>query len=554
MSETDHCVVAGCTISHTGNWNGSGIVISGTNNLATGNEVSYVGASGISLSGGDRLTLKPANNVADNNHIHHPGVIQKNGPGVGIGGVGNKVTHNHIHHTPRMAVQFSGNNLAIEYNHMHHTVLETQDGGAVYTGGRDWISSRGTTLKYNFIHDTIGVGQSSQGLKHPHFTWGIYMDDNAGGLDIEGNIVARSARGSIHLHNGRDHIIRNNIFLDGGERQVEYGGWSANHPYFQNHIKTMIEGWEKVKDQPEWKKLRNMDFDPRNAVRPDGTIMSGNIATKNIIAWKDASIRYADLRQATPAYNTFDENLVWNGGKEINTAVLLAGEVIGSELLGTDALFAATAAGKTPPGWGWNHKPRKDLKLFIDEEKALHVEAATSEDPKNAKVAVHSPSLPVKTGGAYRAKMKIKGSEPGMRISLAYAIFSAGNGYWQTDASGFTLTTNWQEIEVPGAMLKEGDTKWKPWMTKFFLRADLADSKEEVLIKDLTLHEAKPLDGWKSWQSQGFDQHSIVADPLFENWEKDNYRLKKDSPAFKLGFEQIPVDKIGQYDSEFRVK
>lgn len=554
LSETDHCTVAGCTISHVGNWSGSGITVSGTNNLVTGNEVSYVGATGISVAGGDRLTLKPANNVADNNHVHHPGVIQKNGPGLGLSGVGNKMTHNYVHHTPRMAIQFSGNNLAIEYNHFHHTVLETQDGGAVYTGGRDWISSRGTTLKYNFIHDTIGVGQGSEGLKHPHFTWGIYMDDNAGGLDIVGNIVARSARAAIHLHNGRDHIIRNNIFVEGGERQVEYSGWSGNHPFFKNHIAQMIEGWDKVKDQPEWKKLRNMDFDPRNSVRPDGTIMSGNIATKNIIAWKDASVRYADLKQASPEYNTFDENLVWNGGKEIDTSVILTGKDVGEEMLNAAEAFGAATDGKPPKGWGWNHKPRKDLKLFADAEKVLHIEAATSEDPKNAKVSVYSPHLPAKAGAAYRTRMKIKGTEPGMRLSFSYAMFSAGNGYWQTDAKGVTLTTEWQEFELPGAMLRETDTKWKPWMKKFFLRADLADSKGEVLIKDLTIHEAEVLDGWQSWQQVGWDKHSVIADPLFEDWEKDDYRLKPESPAFKLGFEKIPVEKIGQYPSEFRAK
>jgi hypothetical protein len=234
--------------------------------------------------------------------------------------------------------------------------------------------------------------------------------------------------------------------------------------------------------------------------------------------------------------------------------VILTGKDTGPELLDAGVAFAAATDGKPPKGWGWNHKPRKDLKLFADADKVLHIEAATSEDPKNAKVSTYSPHLPVKAGAAYRTRMKIKGTEPGMRLSFAYAIFSNGNGYWQTDAKGFTLTTEWQEIEVAGAMLKENDTKWKPWMKTFFLRADLADSKGEVLIKDLTVHEAEALDGWESWKAQGWDQHSIIADPLFENWEKDDYRLKKDSPAFKLGFQQIPVGKIGQYDSEFRVK
>ena len=150
--------------------------------------------------------------------------------------------------------------------------------------------------------------------------------------------------------------------------------------------------------------------------------------------------------------------------------------------------------------------------------------------------------------------MKVKGTLPGMRAGFSYAMFSAGNGYWQSDSKGVTLTTDWQEVEVTGAMLRENDPKWKPWMKTFFLRTDLSDEKGEVLIKDLTIHEAEALDGWKSWQAQGWDKQSIIADPMFENWEKDDYRLKKESPAFKLGFQQIPVEKIGQYQSGLRAK
>jgi hypothetical protein len=86
------------------------------------------------------------------------------------------------------------------------------------------------------------------------------------------------------------------------------------------------------------------------------------------------------------------------------------------------------------------------------------------------------------------------------------------------------------------------------------LRTDLADDKGEVLIKDLTIHEAEALNSWDSWLSEGWDKKSVIADPQFVNWEKDDYRLKPESPAFKLGFVPIPVEKIGQYDSELRAK
>ena len=47
-------------------------------------------------------------------------------------------------------------------------------------------------------------------------------------------------------------------------------------------------------------------------------------------------------------------------------------------------------------------------------------------------------------------------------------------------------------------------------------------------------------------------QHSLIADPLFVNAAQDDYRLQPNSPAFKLGFQPIPVEKIGPYKDELR--
>jgi len=49
------------------------------------------------------------------------------------------------------------------------------------------------------------------------------------------------------------------------------------------------------------------------------------------------------------------------------------------------------------------------------------------------------------------------------------------------------------------------------------------------------------------WQSKGRDQHSIIADPLFVDPEKFDFRLKPESPALKLGFKPIDLSKTGLY-------
>ncbi|MGB9718454.1 MAG: right-handed parallel beta-helix repeat-containing protein [Thermoproteota archaeon] len=41
---------------------------------------------------------------------------------------------------------------------------------------------------------------------------------------------------------------------------------------------------------------------------------------------------------------------------------------------------------------------------------------------------------------------------------------------------------------------------------------------------------------WEEWRRHGMDINSLIADPLFIAPDKDDFRLKPDSPAFKLGF------------------
>ena len=44
----------------------------------------------------------------------------------------------------------------------------------------------------------------------------------------------------------------------------------------------------------------------------------------------------------------------------------------------------------------------------------------------------------------------------------------------------------------------------------------------------------------------------IDTDPGFVNASKEDFRLKNNSPAYKLGFKKIPFEKIGLYKDKFR--
>ncbi len=50
---------------------------------------------------------------------------------------------------------------------------------------------------------------------------------------------------------------------------------------------------------------------------------------------------------------------------------------------------------------------------------------------------------------------------------------------------------------------------------------------------------------WERWRQWGFDKHSRIADPLFFDVEKEDFRLKPNSPALELGIRPIDVARIG---------
>lgn len=52
----------------------------------------------------------------------------------------------------------------------------------------------------------------------------------------------------------------------------------------------------------------------------------------------------------------------------------------------------------------------------------------------------------------------------------------------------------------------------------------------------------------EEWQKLGFDQHSVFADPLFVNPENYDFRVRPESPALKLGFNNFEMGKWGLTD------
>ena len=348
LDKTTNCLVAGCTIRNAGDFGGGGVSVKGSSNGVVGNDISETGTHGVVLAGGDKVALVEAGNYADNNSIHHTGVYFKQGVGIDLTGCGNRATHNLIHHEPRFAIQAYGTKHLLEYNHLHDLSLETEDTGAVYTSGRDWIGSRGIVIRYNFIHDVPGFSQVNasaepgkpRSWRKGAYAGGIYLDDNSGGVDVIGNVVARCPRSCLQLHDARDTVVQNNIFIEGGDYGVDYGGWTTDVHYWKDFYPAMMSNWQAVKDLPVWQGMRNIAHSPDDVVQTNGMVMTYNQFFQNIVVEKGSRSTLYRRSKVPLDKNPTDFNLVWQGGAD--ACVLLNPKLPGatSNVLPWDAWVA----------------------------------------------------------------------------------------------------------------------------------------------------------------------------------------------------------------------
>jgi hypothetical protein len=266
------CLVAGCTIRNVGT--DAVTIDGGTRHGVAGCEVSNTGDSGIKAAGGDRKALTRADHFIHNNHIHHVGRWSKcYVPAIGANGVGIRVSNNLIHDHPHCAILFGGNEHTFEFNEIHHVALETGDVGAIYVG-RDW-TYLGNVIRHNYIHHTGGVGMGSMG---------VYLDDNAGGVTIYGNVFWKVQRAAF-LGGGRHSTVANNVFVDCNPAiQMDGRGLDKKPVWHDQVYKTMKKGLEAMNyRQPPYStrypELLELDkyLAADNGVPPEGNKVVNNI-------------------------------------------------------------------------------------------------------------------------------------------------------------------------------------------------------------------------------------------------------------------------------------
>jgi hypothetical protein len=581
LKDCTGCKISAGTIRNVGDamdlkensiyFQGSGVtVLGGSNNGIIGNDIYDTGSYGIFLGGGsgilgeeffdeskkddtDTLDLTLGGNYAENNVIHHVGLVDRKAKGIELIGAGNRVSHNLIYHIPQSGIYAWGSKHTIEYNHIHHTCLEAEDTGAIGGGNIDWLSWHGLAIRYNYIHDTIGFGfnEETGTWSSPHFTWALYPDWATTGAEIVGNILVRAPRELIHLHCGRGNRIENNILIDGGDGQIYWSGWTTATGFWS----TMVDGWTKNYQRAirseAWRQVPTL-VDPATVPLPDGQLMYDNVFSRNIVYYRKPSAMLYHLRQLPLDRNPFDRNLIYHFDKPLLTGQIELKETKGDNLLPNPGLEDGLV-GQPPKDWPAVDTAGGKVRVEVVEEqphsggRSLRIDPGVQLPEHKVVRLLYFPLSPVPytPGKAFLLEGWIKTEK---QTPATVEIFSYTWKVMKTISADGT----WRRFEFVFRVPNEGGMHFEPGKTTFNAMLVFKAGTGPFLLDDVCLREAVISDEWETWLAMGQDKNSIIADPLFVDPAKDDYRLKPDSPAFKLGFKPIPFDKIGPYADERR--
>ena len=214
-------------------------------------------------------------------------------------------------------MSWNGSDHVIEFNHIRHTNTQISDTAGINACNGSW-TKRGTVIRHNYIHDTLGFGKNRNGeWGSPHYCWGIYLDNFTCGTTVYGNICARIVLGGPFIHGGRDNLIENNFIIDCNTAQMYYSPWKPDGEKGAQRLRDDLAKYGKLPVYQKYPGLPEMfgtNYD-------EWLQMAGNKFLRNICCYsgKDSALyRQRDL----PFDKTqSDYNLVWHFGLPLSVGL-----------------------------------------------------------------------------------------------------------------------------------------------------------------------------------------------------------------------------------------
>jgi len=219
LTAAKQCGFERCVVTDTGAY-GIGLGLGCQECSVTGCYLYDLGGGGVrvgdcSMDQNAEFPVLPIGNTVENSTITSTGIIHYSANGIWCGIVkGTRICHNEISHNPYTGIAVGwcwgpqptscGENL-IECNHVHDVMELVQDGGGIYTLGRQ----PGTVIRGNLVHDNhMSPFACANGQT------GLYFDQGSSGFLVENNIqyVVEYEPDRINqdVNDGPPHTIRNN--------------------------------------------------------------------------------------------------------------------------------------------------------------------------------------------------------------------------------------------------------------------------------------------------------------------------------------------------------
>jgi parallel beta-helix repeat protein len=198
--------------------NASGIDLEGRNNVISGCTIAYSAGHGIALGG--------SGSRAENNVIHDVAYNGGDHAAIRTTGSGHVVVYNTIYNTGRSGIKISNTtHVRVMYNDIHDVMLQTQDGGGIYTFGINGQSE----IAYNKVHHIHGGG---------HGATALMLDNGSSGYVIHHNLVYDVDYAMKMNTVSRNNKVYNNTLVatarsQSGSKQRDYSGSE-----FKNNIFT----------------------------------------------------------------------------------------------------------------------------------------------------------------------------------------------------------------------------------------------------------------------------------------------------------------------------
>jgi fibronectin type 3 domain-containing protein/regulation of enolase protein 1 (concanavalin A-like superfamily) len=172
----------------------SGIFIAGTDSVVRNSTVAFGAGNGILLNG--------ARNRVENTVVHDVGYSGANGSGIRAVGAAHFIRNNTVYNVGRSGILASRLVAGrVVYNLVHDVMLQTTDGGGVYTFGTD---GQGTEIAYNRIYNVTTGGFGGVG---------VYLDNGSTNHVVHHNLTYNVNHGTKLNPPGPYNQVFNNTFV-----------------------------------------------------------------------------------------------------------------------------------------------------------------------------------------------------------------------------------------------------------------------------------------------------------------------------------------------------